>query len=269
MNKNETTENFPVAQLIRPALRPHVMAFYHFVRAGDEIADAPLLEPQEKIKQLDAMAVALQDETNNTLPEATALRQSLKKTGVTPQHALDLLHAFKQDATKRRYDTWKELLDYCNYSANPVGRYMLALHGIEEEEAWESNDALCTILQITNHLQDCGEDYRELDRIYIPLDMMEQHGTSPEELAYDESTPALRDTIDAMLQLMEPMMILGRELPFFVPDKMLRLDTAVISVLAESMIDALYKRDPLCENAKPSKGAKILAIIKGIGRAFL
>lgn len=266
--KNETNENFPVAQLIRPRFRPHVMAFYDFVRAGDEISDDPLLEPAEKVKRLDAFGVALLDKNANSNHVVVTLRDSLKLTGVCPQHALDLLTAFKQDATKTRYENWEELLEYCRYSANPVGRYMLELHGVGET-SWEANDALCTVLQITNHLQDCGDDYRELDRVYIPLDMMGQYGTSPQELVYEKATPALRDTLDAVLNILDPLVKKGHELHKHVPDTMLKIDTSVIAVLADYMVRSLRKNDPLCQRTKPSKPAKVRALIIGSVRAFL
>ena len=82
---------------------------------------------------------------------------------VPPHHALQPLTAFKRDATQLRYVDWEDLLDYCRYSAMPVGRFVLDVHG-ERRDTWPANDALCAALQIINHLQDCGEDYRNLDR---------------------------------------------------------------------------------------------------------
>ncbi|HBM91292.1 MAG TPA: squalene synthase HpnC, partial [Rhodospirillaceae bacterium] len=115
--KNEETENFPVARFVRATLQPHVMAFYTFARAADDISDNPLLEPEDKIKRLDAFATALLDKNDNSILSVIPLRESLQKTKVTAQHALDLLTAFKRDATKLRYENWDELLDYCRYSA--------------------------------------------------------------------------------------------------------------------------------------------------------
>ena len=133
-------ENFPVASvLIAPALRPHIRAFYVFARAADDIADDPRLGPDEKRARLDSFADALsggtQDEHGarpaaggDNFP-ARALAASLAETGVSPAHALDLLAAFRQDAVKRRYVDWADLMDYCRFSAAPCGRYLLALHG--------------------------------------------------------------------------------------------------------------------------------------------
>ena len=95
--------------------------------------------------------------------------QRLDERGLSPRHALDLLTAFRMDVTKRRYRDWDDLIHYCTYSAMPVGRFVLDVHG-ESRATWPATDALCAALQIINHLQDCGEDYRRLDRVYIPLD---------------------------------------------------------------------------------------------------
>ena len=97
-------------------------------------------------------------------------------------HALDLLEAFRRDVTKLRYRDWDDLLDYCRYSAMPVGRFVLDVHG-ESRDLWPANDALCAALQVINHLQDCAKDYREIDRVYIPEDALADAGISVEALA--------------------------------------------------------------------------------------
>ena len=94
------------------------------------------------------------------------LRAAIAERGLSPKHAQDLLTAFRMDASKHRYANWDELIHYCTYSANPVGRFVLDVHG-ESRATWPANDALCTVLQIINHLQDCGADYRRLEsRLY-------------------------------------------------------------------------------------------------------
>ncbi len=268
--KNEKTENFPVAQLIRAELRPHVAAYYAFARAADDIGDDPLLAEDEKIRRLDAFATALLDPSDNSVQSVLPLRESLAETGVSPQHALDLLTAFRRDATKRRYANFEELLDYCRYSASPVGRYVLALHGIGQE-AWPANDALCSALQILNHIQDCADDYAELDRVYIPEDMLARHGANASHLSreHEQSSPELRATLDALLAATAPLIEKGRELPSFVPDRMLKIDTSVISVISQKLAKLLSKRDPLCDNVKLSLCAKISALVSGVLRAYV
>ena len=201
--KNRDTENFPVGSfLIRPDLRAHVHAFYAFARAADDISDHPLLGAKEKVYRLEKFGATLVDETKNDIPSAVGLRQSLKETGISPRHSLDLLTAFKRDATQLRYRDWADLIDYCTYSAAPVGRHVLALHGIGES-AWKANDALCSALQIINHVQDCADDYRELDRVYIPQDILAKHQGDTGHLAGEKSTPALRASLQEMLDLLQ------------------------------------------------------------------
>lgn len=266
--KNRGTENFPVGSLlIRPDLRVHVHAFYNFARAADDISDHPLMEAAEKVRRLNRFAQVLGDTNANDVPSAAAMRDSLKATGVTPQHCLDLLTAFKRDATQLRYADWADLLDYCRYSASPVGRHVLALHGIGEK-AWPANDALCSALQIINHVQDCADDYRELDRVYIPQDMLEQNGSNTAELSHTKSTEALRKTLQAMLDRLEPMLIEARQLPPHVPDARLKAETSIICVLAEKLVALLHKRDPLCDDVKLGKLSVAVAASLGLMRAW-
>lgn len=266
--KNRHTENFPVGSLlIRADLRPHVHAFYAFARAADDISDDPLLDPDEKLRRLNRFVVALGDDSANDIPQVVALRASLRATRVSPRHSLDLLTAFKRDATQLRYRDWDDLMDYCRYSASPVGRHVLALHGIGES-AWPANDALCSALQIINHIQDCADDYRELDRVYIPLEMLAARGASLEDLSKESASTGLRATLDAMLERLDAMMPSARELPTCVPDRRLRCETAVIVELADRLIALLRRRDPLCDRVKLGLSAKLGAVAKGVARAW-
>ena len=266
--KNRSTENFPVGSwLIRPDLRVHVHAFYNFARAADDISDHPLLDANIKVARLNKFAATLLDEHNTEIPESVALRASLKQTGVSPQHSLDLLTAFKRDATQLRYSDWADLIDYCNFSAAPVGRHVLALHGVGQS-AWKANDALCNALQIINHVQDCADDYRELDRVYIPQDMLTARGGNTADLSHEKSTEGIRTTLQAMLDLVDPMLKDARDLPRQIPDIRLKGETSVICVLAERIVKLLRKRDPLCDNVKLNKAGKITGTLTGVMRAW-
>ena len=173
--KGAGDENFPVGSiLIARRLRPHVMRYYAFARAADDIADSAELSPDDKLARLEAFDAALGGETPvaEGCESAARLAAELGGIGVPIEHARDLLRAFKQDAVKSRYDDWEDLLGYCRNSANPVGRFLLDLHG-ETSAGHAASDALCTALQIINHLQDCQADYRDLDRVYLPLDLFE------------------------------------------------------------------------------------------------
>jgi hydroxysqualene synthase len=265
--KNKNTENFPVGSfLIAPHLRPHIHAYYNFARMADDIGDDPLMDAHDKIKRLTQLENVVSGKADD-LVVAVRMRESLETTKITAQHCVDLLRAFKQDAVKRRYHNQNELLEYCRYSASPVGRYVLALHGIGQT-AWPANDALCTVLQIINHIQDCADDYREVDRVYLPLDDMMKVGASPSDLSKAKTSEAMRKVIDMQLARLQPMMVQARELPRKVPNMRLKLETSIIHALAESLIKLLEKRDPLCDTVKLSKPALFGAVLNGIVRAF-
>src|SRR6185437_5568302 len=117
----------------------------------------------------------------------------LKEHRLSEQHAMLLLEAFRRDVTKLRYADWEELMDYCRYSAMPVGRFVLDVHG-EDRAIWPLSDALCAALQVINHLQDCAKDYRELNRVYIPRDVFDD----VEALARAKATPELQRAISAL-----------------------------------------------------------------------
>ena len=190
--KDRGDENFPVGSaFISAHLRPHVHAFYAFARNADDIADSDILAPGDKVARLDVMADVLLGRREGGSPSGTGLRASLAECGVTPQHACDLLVAFRRDAITPRTLDWDDLLDYCRHSAMPVGRHMLDLHG-EARDIWPASDALCTALQVLNHLQDCAKDYFELDRCYLPDDLLAACGTGVHDLHVHAATPGMR-----------------------------------------------------------------------------
>jgi squalene synthase HpnC len=244
--KGHGDENFPVAsRLIRPALRGPVLTFYRFARAADDVADHPRASAEDKLSELDRMEAGLGGEAGAS-PEGEALHAVLRARGLTDQHALDLLEAFRRDVTKRRYANWDELMDYCRYSAAPVGRFVLDLHG-ESRAVWPANDALCTALQVINHLQDCAKDYRALDRVYIPLDVMQANDVGVEALDAACASAALRQVIAGLAQ--STGVLLQRSRPFAgqIVDRRLSLEVGVIQALAESLAGRLVRRDPLSE----------------------
>jgi squalene synthase HpnC len=259
--KGSTDENFPVAShLIAPKFRPPVMAFYRFARAADDVADNALAEPQTKLDLLEALRASLVGESD-AAPEGRDLRKVLIEKGLTDQHALDLLEAFRRDVTKLRYDSWDDLMDYCRYSASPVGRFVLDVHG-ERRDLWPMNDALCNALQVINHLQDCGKDRREIDRVYVPLDRLAAAGLGVEALDEPVASPALRAVIKGLAE--DTMRLLDVSRPFArqIKDARLALEVGVIQALAEDLCRGLMTRDPLSQSVHHGK-AKMGAIALG------
>ncbi len=268
--KGAGDENFPVGSILLPArLRPHVAAYYAFARAADDIADNGALDPADKVARLEALGRALNGEMAEDAGYAKAhrLRQSLLETGVPFKHALDLLEAFKQDAVKNRYADWQELLDYCELSANPVGRFLLDLHG-EDRSGYRHSDALCTALQIINHLQDCGDDYHTLDRVYIPQDWMRREGVSVEDLKAPRLSPGLRAVLDEMLTGVDRLLDGADGLPTALKSRHLAMESAVIVRLAHRLTRRLWAGDPLARRVALSKIDFVLSGVSGACYGF-
>jgi farnesyl-diphosphate farnesyltransferase len=262
--KTRTDENFPVGSwLIARPLRPHIHAFYAFARNADDIADSPTLPPAEKIARLNTMEDVLRGNRQDGSPTAAALRESLQHTGVTATHARDLLHAFRHDSLENRTPSWPKLMEYCRYSAMPVGRYVLDLHG-ESEDAWPHSDALCAALQILNHLQDCADDFAELDRCYLPNDLLAAAGASVEDLTAARETPALRRVFTTLLNHCDELNRAAAALPHEVRDRRLRVECATIVNLARRRAARLRRDDPLAMRVKLTKPDFVFSLIRAL-----
>ncbi|HEX2555894.1 MAG TPA: squalene/phytoene synthase family protein [Microvirga sp.] len=251
-------ENFPVASLLLArAHRASILAFYRFVREADDVADSGALSPEEKIRQLDAMEAALMA-GDAAVPSAARLHAE----PVGPDQARVLLDAFRQDAVKTRYADWAELLDYCRRSANPVGRFLLRLHG-EGPEADAPSDALCTALQILNHLQDLGKDRDALNRVYLPEPWMALAGG--EEAFFTPANATLRRAVlDAALDRTDVIIDTARGLPGRVRDARLRAQCIATIGLADALSRRLRRADPLAQRVEVGKGDVARAALAGM-----
>jgi squalene synthase HpnC len=250
--KGHKDENFPVGSfLIEARHRPAVMAFYRFARIADDVADHESASPAEKLALLERMRATLAGDSDADAP-SLALRQVLAERKLTPQHGLDLLEAFRRDVTKLRYADWDDLMDYCRYSAAPVGRMVLDIHG-EPRGSWAANDALCAALQVINHLQDCAKDRRNLDRVYLPAADLAAAGARLEDLDAPRATPALQATIRGLA--LRTLDLLRESRPFAsqIANGRLRLEVAFIQRVAEDLAQRLTERDPLSERVHHRK----------------
>ena len=250
--KGHTDENFPVASfLIAPRHRPAVLAFYRFVRFADDIADHPSAAPDEKLRLLEEMRATLVGQSDAS-PEGVQLRVVLAQNNLDPVHALDLLEAFRRDVTKLRYRDWDDLLDYCRYSAMPVGRFVLDVHG-ESRATWPANDALCAALQVINHLQDCGKDYRELNRVYIPQDAFAAVGARVEDLSAREAPKPLLAAIAGLAVKNAGLLSVSKGFAAQIHDARLALEVDLIQTLAQDLNAKLMRKDPLSQKVHHSK----------------
>jgi squalene synthase HpnC len=244
--KTHRDENFPVASwIIHPRHRALILAFYNFVRTADDIADHATLGADDKLRYLDLFEAELLGK-GDTQKEAVSLRHALAARAMPPRHALDVLVAFRMDVTKLRYENWDDVIHYCRYSAMPVGRFMLDVHG-ESTSTWAASDALCAALQINNHLQDCAKDYRDLNRVYLPRDALATAGATVEMLGEAKSPAPLLQCLQALAVRTETMLNESKSLAAEVKDFRLGLEISVIQAFADKIVGMLKVRDPLSE----------------------
>jgi squalene synthase HpnC len=244
--KTHRDENFPVASwIIHPRHRALILAFYNFVRTADDIADHAALGERDKLAYLDLLEAELVGK-GDSQPEAVNLRRALAERSMPPRHAQDVLIAFRMDVTKLRYENWDEVIHYCRYSAMPVGRFMLDVHG-ESRSSWTASDALCAGLQINNHLQDCGKDYRNLNRVYLPRDALAAAGANVEALGEGRASAALLQCLHSLAARTEALLNESKSLSAEVRDFRLGLEISVIQAFAGKIVRLLKIRDPLSQ----------------------
>jgi squalene synthase HpnC len=176
-------ENFPVASWLMPArLRPAVRAIYRFARTADDIADegdAPAAERLAMLADLERALTAIADGDDGGWPDLSAAVRA-HRLPIGPLR--DLLSAFAQDVTVKRYADYDALLEYCRRSANPIGRLLLALYGIGSPAALEGSDRICTGLQLANFWQDVAIDWTK-GRVYIPQSELREFGVAEAVIA--------------------------------------------------------------------------------------
>jgi len=207
-------ENFPVASRLLPKqTRDAVAVIYSFARQADDFADEGELKPEERISLLDSysdkLKAVVEDSVSNNDPVFIALADVIAKHDLPLQLFHDLLSAFRQDVTKKRYANFSEVMDYCRRSANPVGRLLLYLHGEASKTNLALSDKVCSALQLINFLQDIQQDYDENNRIYLPQDEMSRFGVNESAIAGRHNTPELHRLIGYQLERVRKMMLDG------------------------------------------------------------
>lgn len=238
-------ENFPVASLLLPSvMRPHVAAIYAFARTADDVADEPGLTEAQRLAQLaayraqlDACAAGAPSDD----PVFVALGASIAQHALPVEWLDDLLRAFIQDVTTRRYATYDDMLRYCAWSANPIGRLLLKLFDVTSAEALRYSDAICSALQQINFWQDLAQDVDENDRIYVPEEDLQRFGVSIDDLRQHRATPELQACMAFQYQRSRALLLQGVPLLALTParlrwqlDVTLRGGLYVIDTLAAS-----------------------------------
>ncbi|MCW9024612.1 MAG: squalene synthase HpnC [Gammaproteobacteria bacterium] len=210
-------ENFPVASRFLPVrLRRPIAVIYSFARSADDLADEGDMDAQERIRQLDEYSAKLTQiesgSTDEQDPIFIALAEVIKQHQLPVSLFHDLLHAFKMDVEKNRFATFDEILHYCHYSANPVGRLLLTLYNQASDENLQYSDAICTALQLINFYQDLSQDYLENNRVYLPQDEMQQFSISESHIQQSTTDPSMLALMQKQYQRSSDYLNMGKPL---------------------------------------------------------
>lgn len=204
-------ENFPVASIILPRkMRPAVQAIYAFSRLADDFADEAAYRGC-RLEKLNEWEKLLNDTAPPTHPVFVALKDTIQKYRLPPALFSDLVTAFKMDIHKQRYKTFGELLTYCRYSANPVGRLVLHLFGRDDEVNLTLSDHICTALQLANFWQDVALDLKK-GRIYLPEEDRDKYHVTEEELAAKRVDEAFKNLMNFQVERTEAIFLKGKDL---------------------------------------------------------
>lgn len=206
-------ENFPVASIILPSrVRSAVAVIYVFARRADDIADEGNALPEQRIEQLTDLEKILNETISGQIPDDflfVALSDVIKQYSIPTQLLLDLISAFKQDVTKKRYQHFGELMDYCRRSANPVGRLLLYLFQQTDDKNLALSDGICSALQLINFYQDLSQDYDEMQRIYLPQEDMEKFDVNEQHLAEKISDKQMQQLMQFEYERAEKLLSAG------------------------------------------------------------
>lgn len=250
-DRTADAENFPVASRLWPGdKRRAVLAFYAFVRAADDVADHPDWPVAEKRARLDRLEAMLE-----TAPFPAA------------EEARAMLTAFRWDAEGFQAETPDDLLRSCRYSAEPVGRFLVKLLGAGEA-CLAPAGALSSALQVLNHAQDAGVDWRRRQRLYLPRVWLTAEGVGVEALVEDRARPGLRRALDRMLDLAARLMADARGLPGMSASRLLAVQAGAVAACADGLARRLRAHDPLAGRVALSRPRLAGLALIGAARAL-
>ena len=265
-------ENFHVASWFLPEkLRPHFHAIYAYCRVSDDLGDEVGSREQSLAllgqwgEELDACYLGAARH-----PVFVALAETVRSCQIPKEPFADLLIAFRQDQTVTRYRNMDEVLDYCRYSANPVGRLVLYTCGYSDAERFRLSDATCSALQLANFWQDVASDYQQRDRIYIPLDAMTRFGVTEESISLGKPSPNFRELMQEQVGFARSLFNQGLPLIGMV-DRDLALDLDLFSRGGLEILRAIEKckYDVLTARPSISKATKLTLALRAVaGKLF-
>ena len=252
-------------------MRDIIRIFYSFARISDDIADNKNLTSFKKLKILNFFDETIKNSKKSGIDFLDKIIHLSEKFPQSKKYSRELLKAFILDATKKRYKNWDDLVSYCNFSANPVGRFFIYLtykinnQSLEnEKKIFKSSDNLCTALQIINHIQDCKDDYLNHNRVYIPSNYFQKYSLKVKVLN-GENAPIdfifLKNELISETEKLLSHIEIGLNL---IKDWRLRRETFIILNIAKKLCFLLKKEDPLLKKIKLSRIDLIVCFIKGI-----
>ena len=265
--KSYSDENFPVASfLMTKKIRSIVRVFYFFARMADDIADHQKLSSNQKknILLFFDNAISKSKKTNNKVLDKMIAK--FKELPSGKKYSRNLLKAFMMDASNKKYKNWNDLLYYCKFSANPVGRFVIDAVNERKniEKIYEASDSLCTALQIINHIQDCKKDFKELNRVYIPESFFKKYSVDKKILRKSKSIENFErlkiEIVDNVLVSLRKTKLGLREIQSW----RLRKETLIILNIAKRLCNLLKINDPLEKQIKLSRIDFIFCFFKGI-----
>ena len=270
--KSYNDENFPVSSiLIKKKIRYYIRKFYFFARTADDIADHKSKKKHTKAKILKIFDTIIEKNMRSDVTVLNELIDVFEELKIGRAHATNLLKAFILDTNKQRYKNWRELLNYCKFSANPVGRYVIDIsYKIEKQgedninQVYFASDNLCSALQILNHMQDCQKDYLEMNRVYIPEELFKKYSSSISDLKLKESSYNFKNLKNEIINKVEEMLKNSKCGLKLIKISRLRKETLIIFYIAKKLCYLLRKNDPLKKKVKLSRIDLIFCFLKGI-----
>ena len=258
-------ENFPVLSVLIPKnLRKHVAVIYQFARQADDLADEGDISAKKRIEELNdyenKLSECLEGKFENDF--WAVLKNTIWERNLTAQYFYDLLKAFKHDVEIKRYGTFKDILYYCKHSANPVGRLVLELFNIRNEQLNIYSDNVCTALQLANFYQDVGVDI-EKGRIYIPLDEMKKFGVEENVFVKKKNNVKFKELLRHQVEKKEKMSLEGRKLLRHLPYR-LKLEIGWTILGGEKILEKIESLDYEVLNNRPklSKAGYLTLMLK-------
>lgn len=270
VQKLPSQENVPVASYFLPQKQRELfLSFYNFLRLADDIADDPKQESCDKLEQLNKLETALCKgyAQENWLMPAVILHQNIEEAGLSQDHALNVMKALKIDANGIHCHSWEDVLHYCRFSADPVGRFLLSIFD-EKEANFDASDALCTVLAILNFLQDLKNDWLLLGRLYIPAQWFEEERLSLETLISSQSLEAHIRIKQKALARCRLLLEQAQKLPSSIQNKNLRKQAYITLAMAEKLYQRIDQKDPLKGRISLSSLDKLSAFCKGLLKYF-